>query len=995
MTTGGAVSKTSLRASIIAGALLLLSGAAHAAGLGKLTVQTHLGEPLRAEIDVVAVEKGELDTLSARLASPDAYVQSNLPYPSPALGLRLSVERRSGGEPFIRITSQQPIPEPFVDLLIELNWNGGKILRAYTALLDPPAFASAPSDTSAPAPTREAAAPPPAPEPQVETRMGSEMQQPPPPAPPAETAAAQPAPGAEATAPAEAAAAPAKPGEAAPAEAAPAEPARAEAAPAEAGMPAKPAPARAAKEESTYGPVKRGDTLSKIAKEYKPDDVTLEQMLVLLYRNNKQAFAGNNMNRLKTGKVLSIPDPSEASGIPVKEARKDVRLQVADFNAYRERLAGAASESAPAPGEPAKAAGGKVTGPVADKGAPAAGEPKEVLKLSKGDAPGAGGSKALQDKVHSLQEEVAARDKTIREANERIASLEKTVNDMKALAELKSKSMADLQKPAVTPPPAKPAPPPSPAKPAPPVATAPAPMPSVTPPAAKPEPPPATAAAPTHPPEPAPHPGPMAGATTPPGPDGAQPKPKPKPKIAPPPPPPPGLMDDLLSDPIYLAAGGGVIALIVGFLGYRVIKSRRGGGDDEVGAEKKTSEVRAFADTGTDTSGAMAAAARAAQAQVTEEVDPLAEAEIYLAYGRDGQAEEILKEAIQSQPRRFEVYLKLLEIYVKRKDLAAFDPLARDLQQATGGQGELWQQAARLGYQLDPQNPRYAAGKPSGESVAMATAAAATAATAIGATDKTLDFQIDSLEPSPEIGTLTDIDAGFGRRFATTTAATSSERLDLNISVDDGQALGTKTDIDLGRLSTAAESSGVDLDLDSLGNTAIPGTSTDIDLGTIGSSETSAPIPAMDFSLDLPADEKTQSQMAQVDSSDFDLKLDDLRGASGGQDAGLDFDINQISLEAEGASKAEPVFDLTSSAPAMPELDLSSISLDLGSPTATAEAGAAKDDKWYDVQTKFDLAKAYQEMGDKEGAREILREVIAEGDTEQKAAAEKVLSTLG
>ena len=68
------MSKTSLRASIIAGALLLLSGGAHAAGLGKLTVQTHLGEPLRAEIDVVAVEKGELDTLSARLASPDAYV---------------------------------------------------------------------------------------------------------------------------------------------------------------------------------------------------------------------------------------------------------------------------------------------------------------------------------------------------------------------------------------------------------------------------------------------------------------------------------------------------------------------------------------------------------------------------------------------------------------------------------------------------------------------------------------------------------------------------------------------------------------------------------------------------------------------------------------------------------------------------------------------------------------------------------------------------------
>ena len=189
----------------------------------------------------------------------------------------------------------------------------------------------------------------------------------------------------------------------------------------------------------------------------------------------------------------------------------------------------------------------------------------------------------------------------------------------------------------------------------------------------------------------------------------------------------------------------------------------------------------------------------ASQPQIAEEVDPLAEAEIYLAYGRDGQAEEILKEALQNQPRRFEIHLKLLEIFAKRKDVPAFDTVARELQQATGGQGEVWLQAARLGYQIDPSNPRYAAGKPSAEAVAAAAAAAA-AASAVTATDKTLDFQIDSLEPSPEIGTLTDIDAGFGRRFATTTAAASADRLDLNVSVDDGQAPGTKTDIDLGKL---------------------------------------------------------------------------------------------------------------------------------------------------------------------------------------------------
>lgn len=954
--------KTSLVGSIIAGALFLLAGAAEGAGLGKLTVLSHLGEPLRAEIDVVAAEKRELETLTVRLASPEAYLQSNLPYPPNSLGLRLAIDQRPNGEPYIKATSTQPVPEPFVDLLVELNWQGGKILRAYTALLDPPAFAAAPEPAEAPVPKSEAAVPPPAPEPGVETRMGSEMQHAAPEAPAAEVAAA----------PAPAEVAPGEPVPPPPPAATPAEPAATPAQPAEAGMPAQPGPAP---KEDSYGPVKRGDTLSKIAMQYKPDDVTLDQMLVLLFRNNKSVFSGSNMNRLKTGKVLSIPDPSEAADIPQKEARKEVRLQVADFNAYRERLASAAGATAPAPDQSGAAAGGKITGPVQDKATPAAGEPREVLKLSQGEQPGAGGGKAMQDKVHNLEEEVAARDKTIREANDRIAKLEKTVKDMQGLLELKSKPMAELQKPAVTPPvPAPAAPPP------------------VAPPPVKPE------VAPVMPPPAAPATGPMANSGTQPNIAGGtepQPKPKPHPRVVAPPPPPPSLLDDLLAEPTYLIAGGVVVALILGFLGYRIIRGRRGAAADSFGAEKKTSEVGAVSAVGSDTAALVAAATRsgASQPQIAEEVDPLAEAEIYLAYGRDGQAEEILKEALQSQPRRFEIHLKLLEIFAKRKDVPAFDAVARELQQATGGMGEVWSQAARLGYQIDPSNPRYAGGKPSAEAVAAAAAAAA--ASVVTATDKTLDFQIDSLEASPEIGTLTDIDAGFGRRFATTTAAASADRLDLNVSVDDGQAPGTKTDIDLGKLGPS-DTTAVDLDLDSLGSPTGAGAGTDINLATFGT-EQSSDMPVMDFNLDLPpgGDDKSSAQASKADSVDFDLKLDDTGAASTGGTA-LDFDIDRIALETGGASKAEPVLNLDRSGPAMPEIDLSSINLDLGGAASPSEPeGGGKDDKWYDVQTKFDLAKAYQEMGDKEGAREILREVIAEGDNEQQAAAHKVLETLG
>ena len=136
------MAKSSLRALLVAAALLVAPVAAQAAGLGKLTVLSNLGQPLRAEIDVVAVEKNEMDSLAARLASIDAYLQNNLPYPSPTLGLKLSLEQRASGQPYIRATTVQPVNEPFVDVLVELTWNGGRILRAYTALLDPPTYAA-------------------------------------------------------------------------------------------------------------------------------------------------------------------------------------------------------------------------------------------------------------------------------------------------------------------------------------------------------------------------------------------------------------------------------------------------------------------------------------------------------------------------------------------------------------------------------------------------------------------------------------------------------------------------------------------------------------------------------------------------------------------------------------------------------------------------------------------------------------------------------------
>ena len=317
--------KTWLIASVF---LLLTPWVAHAAGLGKLSILSALGQPLVAEIDLISVQRDELATLAVRLASPEAFRLANIQYSPALIGVRLTIEKRADGQPYIKMISTRAVNEPFIDLLVELTWAQGRLVREYTALIDPPGF------TPGAAPV--AVAPPAAAATQVIT-----------PAPQAPSVADTPL----ETKPA----AKAPPGAA----------------------PAAAAPKAASKE---YGPVKRGETLSKIASSVKPEGVTLEQMLVSLYRINPDAFVGN-MNRLKTGRILRVPEKEQITDTGQTEAVKEVRVQAANWNANRQKLEEAAGET---PAQESKsAASGKITTTVEDK---AAGKqaPKEVLKLSKG-----------------------------------------------------------------------------------------------------------------------------------------------------------------------------------------------------------------------------------------------------------------------------------------------------------------------------------------------------------------------------------------------------------------------------------------------------------------------------------------------------------------------------------------------------------------------------------------------------------------------------------
>src|SRR4029078_1654003 len=138
-------------------ALALLMGASvavNAAGLGKLTVNSSLGQVLNAEIDLVSVQPGELDSMSARVSSPDACRDARIEYTASLRLLRFSVEKRQNGQPYLKLTSSAPINEPFVDALIEVTWPAGRIQREYPILLDPPGY------SQRAAPPTVAAAPP-------------------------------------------------------------------------------------------------------------------------------------------------------------------------------------------------------------------------------------------------------------------------------------------------------------------------------------------------------------------------------------------------------------------------------------------------------------------------------------------------------------------------------------------------------------------------------------------------------------------------------------------------------------------------------------------------------------------------------------------------------------------------------------------------------------------------------------------------------------------
>ncbi|MBR7748407.1 FimV family protein [Undibacterium sp. BYS107W] len=886
---------------------LLVFSNAYATGLGKLTVLSSLGQPLRAEIELTSPNKEEINSLVPKLASIEAFRQANIEFNPALLSLRFAVEQR-GNSYIIRVTSTQAMNEPWVDFLLEMNASNGKLVREYTFLLDPVDLSTGQSA-------------------QVVNPSGSSAKS----LASGQIASAEPK-AKVLTANQESESIKKTPIKST-------------------------APSKSANADGRQYRVKPGDTLMRIASS-NLNGVSLDQMLVSIYRANPQAFVGDNMNRLKAGQILTIPETEEAKVSSSSEARQVVQTHSANFNAYRNKLAGQVL-TAPAESiaQKKQAASGAITAKVKEVPT-AANESLDKLKLSK---VAEAGVKSAPAKGFSEEDRIA-KDKALAEANARVKELEKNVGELNKLLAMPSKTaapavasaasassaskaseVASASKPAAMSASASAAS----------VATSTAS--SAVSSASKAE---SASASSTQ----------VASAAS----AAAS---AAKPKRTPPPPPPVVEEESSWFDSKYLIAAG-LLAALGGAIGIYSSRKKKVSHQFEdsilTGSSLKANSM--FGSTGgqsVDTNNSVFNSNFAPSASQLDanEVDPVAEADVYIAYGRDSQAEEILKEALKTQPDRHAVRLKLLEIYFGRKDLRSFELFAGELYGMTRGEGEDWGQAASMGISLDPNNPLYAGASAQLEAYAGA---------GLGQPTQPLE----DLDPEALLENSLSEDMLESISIIDTASALSDEAANENDKSESAQASlddGLDFDLDIAEKQD-----------DQSESEEFPVTLPEIDAVSSIKPPVEEEMPVIDFGsidFDLGGDDPVEAAPAVQEPVELALSNE-----SPAIEAQEEFDIGSLDFVSVDEVQ-EPIKE----APLMMQEE---VKLDFGLDAADAapieSVDSVEDVSPYNAEmaTKLDLAVAYREIGDKEGARELLDEVIKGGSSEQVDKAKKMLEEL-
>jgi pilus assembly protein FimV len=989
------VAKRSSRALVL---LLALPSAAFALGLGDIRLLSPLNAPLDAEVELVDVAPDEANTVQAQLASRETFARYGLDWPAYLTGVQMRTVRTPDGRQMLKLKSTEAISEPFITLLVEVSWARGHLVREYTMLLDPPVYT--------PGKSAVASAPVSAP------ATGSGVR---------EGAIARSADNPAAAAPA----------------------------PESGAASAAPTPARGASAASTEAGaasmhvVQRGETLSGIASSTAAESAKsprTRSWILAIYQANPRAFE-QNMNVLRSGAILRIPDAAQAAAVSPSDASAEIRRQYA---AWRSTTGASAAPAGERPGRLKLVTPSESPSVGATPGAPSA----EVSQL--------------KGRVHDLEGQLT---------------------ESKRLLELKNADLARLQEQLAAKQGTQPAAPAARAPETAPPAAAQAPAaraPAEEAPAAQAAPPPPPAAE-ERPPQPAPEAPPPVTA-----------KPAPTPAA----PAAGGSLFDTLKGYWWVVAL--LLLALVAVAVSRIVRSRRATQfDDSLGrlAVAGAASESAYADRGfasSDTQplavgrpepaflveetgtherlrfpagAASAAPARHVTSDETissetainlDQGDPLAEADFHMAYGLYDQAADLIRIAIAREPARRDLRLKLLEVFFVWGNKDQFLQAARELAdtRAEAAPGE-WEKILIMGKQLAPEDPLFSgtgavsgataggvdldleggqsrvdfdlAGEPVGGEapldldIGSAVGDHGTAESPTNVTDRhaallentflsttgttrqmtarmrqdgaaTAEVEgptveqptFDSTEEHPTIRQKVETalkqsdqtaelaldDLGLDVGAADTAdqpglaAASGPDTPTLVAGLDDHSRRVMENAQQRGRQDTSPSSTGWQFDQDELEaalthtSVAVPDSSPTSRLAALGAHE-----------VDVDVGDSSGTHPA-VHSGGVDLDVGAATGSHAANGGSLDLDVGTATVPDTAFAATQR---LSSEDLALPDLE----------PVTMSEVG-----------TKLDLARAYMDMGDPDGARNILEEVLAEGSAAQKQEAQRLMESL-
>ena len=1001
-----------LLGALIAGALFL-PNKGFTLGLGEIEVNSALNQKLNADIEILSATPEDTETLIVKLASRKEFLRAGLDRPYELNDLRFK-SVVIDDVPHIIVTSSSPIREPFLNFLVEVDWPNGHLLREYTVLLDPPVFMTQ-SASTATAPAKPTSA--------TSDNTGFR-----PNAGGSNNVVPVYAPGVGASS------ASARPSVQSPSDTvtqAPVNPSF------------MPAPMVQQQTSINQPPgsyrIQSGDTAWSLADAMRPDkSISVEQMMIAMLRANPESFIDENINGLKRGYILRLPDYDQIATINQADARALVREQAALWRQYQQSQAGGQPVSAMPSDAMSDSAGAGES-----ESATSADAYLEIVSAGSGTSTMSGKDPTKMTAQELRAELAVARERVETERVEkeslqqRVGTLQQQLSKMKGLLSIEDEELSGVQslsalsqdelaalqneqdisagemeqdQGAEESPAAEIA--------------------GMTAEEAAADEMAADVAGGTEE---------IAGeeavftdqdavedtdtnladesiaetagqgeaavdasdmAVEPPM--AEQPSPDP--------------LSRLLNNPMLLAAAGGGLLLIAALIGL-IIKRRKaaaetGGpvitsdlddlesladdiaetesdaeevvveslaGDDSAGREKSKkgfdSDATMVLDSAEDTVITDESTSAAAQEDEPRD-DVIAEADVYLAYGIYQQAEELLTQAIADNPDREDYRVKLAETHYASKNAEAFAEVASEIKKrAASDDTPAWKKVMVMGQDLCADNPMFQGSMVGGLDVGSLTP---------GAPEMDFDLGIDE---GAESGASPDLDSSL-----------DNESLELpeldggfDAVVDEEDTAVDELEFDLSDTGAVEEEVVADdefsLDIDA--------SELDIDIkeGAAESDEESIELGDIDLGLDDEADAADDELM---DVSDLDFGLEDTSTATEAEavEEEISLDLSdEESLEIDSLDTG--IDEELEATPAGEAEELASTSSDAyGELTDEDDFDLSSLDDVDEISTKLDLARAYLDMGDNEGSRGILEEVLAEGNDEQKEEANELMSKL-